>query len=118
MTLLHGDAQQANSVLLDNKVLLIDMDGLTIGPKHFDLLPLMVAQMRFGGSQGRWKRFAGTYTKDDLGWLEKFAIIRETTNTTWLATRAVNDRLALSELKERIKTWDMPPGEHKPWLVL
>ncbi len=118
MSLLHGDAQPANSVVVDKKVMLIDLDGLSVGPKFFDVLPMMLTPMRFGVSQNNWLRFAKAYSEQDLKWLERFAVIRETSSTTWLAVRAVSNNLALSELRERVRTWDEPAGEHKPWLVL
>ena len=83
----HGDAQVANSVVFDNAVALIDLDGLRVGPREYDLVPTAIAGLRFG-KHAEFEHVVGGYGADPREWefFDDAVNIRQVTMTSWLGT--------------------------------
>lgn len=114
--LLHGDANPGNAVVLDGKLRLIDLDGLTVGPRVFDLAPPWVAYRRFHRNQDLWERFAAAYGPllrvDEL---ERLRPMREATMLSWLASRWDESPRDRAQFLHRMSTLGQDPAEHAPW---
>jgi hypothetical protein len=73
---LHGDAHTGNLLLrqvparpaADPTALLCDLDGLSEGPREWDLVPTAHGTTRFGRSQAAYDAFADAYGFDILTW--------------------------------------------------
>ena len=112
--LLHGDAHEGNCVRVGGQVRLIDLDGLSVGPREYDLLPGYVAFTRFHKDEKSWRKFMKGYGADvDWDRLARFAGIRESTMNSWLATMWDVRPETRPELLHRMETWGTQG--HRPW---
>lgn len=115
--ILHADAHGGNVVTLNGQPLLIDLDGISRGPREFDMLPSYTRYVRFHRDHEIWQNFQAAYGVDNADWnlLDEMRVIRETTMNTWLSTVARTNSLARAELEHRLATWDAEPFSHEPW---
>jgi hypothetical protein len=65
---LHGDAFLGNVVPSPQGPVICDFDGVSIGPREWDLVPVAVGALRFDYTAGLHESFARTYGVDVTTW--------------------------------------------------
>lgn len=90
---LHNDAHVGNSVVCGGEVLLINHDGMAVGPAEWDFLSLLHEAVRGGGDV---ERVPGV----DWGLVRSWLPIKDATSCAWLAT--VPGDAARAELRARL----------------
>ncbi len=73
--LVHGDAFAGNVVASASGAVLCDFDGVGIGPREWDLVPVAVGALRFGYAHDLQQRFARAYGVDVTAW-PGFGVLR------------------------------------------
>jgi Phosphotransferase enzyme family len=71
----HGDAYLGNVVPSRAGPVLCDFDGVSVGPREWDLVPVAVGSLRFDYSAGLHEKFARAYGVDVTAW-PGFAALR------------------------------------------
>ena len=64
----HGDAFMGNVIASPSGPVLCDFDGLCVGPREWDLVPVAVGARRFGYAPGLHEDFARAYGVDVTTW--------------------------------------------------
>jgi hypothetical protein len=72
---LHGDAFLGNAVPSPGGPVICDFDGVSIGPREWDLVPVAVGALRFDYTAGLYESFVRTYGVDVTAWAG-FAALR------------------------------------------
>jgi len=102
---IHGDAYIGNVLHRgDGAPVLIDLEGMAVGPREWDLVPMAIAHRRFGLPETEWDAFVDAYGFDIQAWpgFEVLTAMREVMVTSWLM-QLVDDRPgALAEIETRI----------------
>lgn len=109
----HNDAQLSNVISYGGEVVLIDLDGSTIGPSFYDLVPEAVARKRMG-TIGTYQSVVSGYgdvSKHDE-YIQAGIDMREVTSTTWLMT--VDTPRHQEEFFKRFETL-VDPGDDREW---
>jgi hypothetical protein len=65
---IHGDAFLGNVVPSPAGLVLCDFDGVSIGPREWDLAPVAVGALRFDYTAGLHESFVGSYGVDVTAW--------------------------------------------------
>jgi aminoglycoside phosphotransferase (APT) family kinase protein len=73
--LVHGDAYAGNLVASSSGGVLCDFDGVAVGPREWDLVPVAVGALRFGYARDLQQRFAHAYGVDVTRW-DGFPVLR------------------------------------------
>jgi Ser/Thr protein kinase RdoA (MazF antagonist) len=101
----HGDAHLGNTLWSVRGLLLLDFETVAIAPREMDLVPLAVANRRFGFPSAALAAFLDGYGEPafDLGseQFETACQLRELLTTTWLASTEPDSE----ELRIRLATW-------------
>ncbi|GAA5045474.1 aminoglycoside phosphotransferase family protein [Thermocatellispora tengchongensis] len=103
---IHGDASVGN-VIRDREghPKLIDLDGVAIGPREWDLVLTALYYERFGWhTREEYEAFAQIYGFDVMAWdgYTVLADIREFLMVTWLSQKAAQDERVAAEVRKRI----------------
>lgn len=109
----HNDAQISNAILHKGRVTLIDLDGSTISPSFYDLVPEAVACKRMGTTdtyQALVSGYGDTARHDE--YIQAGIDMREVTSTTWLMT--VDTPRHHEEFFKRFETL-VDPGDDRKW---
>ncbi|WP_268824097.1 phosphotransferase enzyme family protein [Yinghuangia soli] len=104
--MIHGDASVRNALLDDaGRAVLIDLDGVALGPREWDLVATAMHYERFGWhTRTKYEAFARAYGFDVMNWYgyPVLADIREMTMVVWLAQNAGHSEQADAELGRRL----------------
>ena len=73
--IVHGDAFLGNVVASPLGPVLCDFDGVSVGPREWDLVPVAVGALRFDYTAGLHERFVRAYGVDVTAW-QGFAALR------------------------------------------
>lgn len=109
----HNDAQLSNVISYGGEVVLIDLDGSTIGPSFYDLVPEAVARKRMGTIdtyQSVVSGYGGVSKYDE--YIQAGIDMREVTSTTWMMT--VDTPRHQEEFFKRFETL-VDPGDDREW---
>ncbi len=115
---IHDDASVGN-VLIDDAgtARLIDLDGLCIGPREWDLIQTAIYYDRFGWhTHEEYETFCETYGYDVMAWpgYQVMADARELLMVTWIAKNADKDQRTADEVAKRIMTL-RTGGSRRDW---
>lgn len=120
----HGDAWAGNVVTTDDgRVVLLDLERCSIGPREWDLVSTAVKHVTYGQlDQAQYQQFCDTYGSDVVTW-SGFAVlrdIRELRMTCYVAQQAANEPRFEHEARLRIdclrgrrgpRPWPWTPAE-------
>lgn len=83
--LIHGDAYPGNLLTSagEDEVVLCDLDQVSVGPREWDLVPVVVNAMRFGRDLAAARRFLTRYGFDVTAW-PGFSVLRRVRELTML----------------------------------
>jgi aminoglycoside phosphotransferase (APT) family kinase protein len=103
---IHGDANVGN-VLLDDRgeAVVIDLDGVAVGPREWDLIQTAIFYDRFGWhTREEYEAFVEVYGFDIMTWsgYEVLRDIRELHMVTWLIQGAGDSEHTADEARKRI----------------
>lgn len=105
----HSDAHRGNMVTYNDRLLWIDLDGLSVGPAEIDFGPHLVAARRFSDEPAYWERLIEAYTHKapalDDDRLKYSEAIKSVTMLTWLASIWGIRPDTREELLHRVDTW-------------
>ena len=105
--LVHGDAHPSNVIRYRERLLLIDLDNVGLGPREIDLAPYAVSCRRFPDPSKSWEDFLGIYPfMINFDLLDRLARIREVTMIVWLASLWDTRPDGRNELVHRLRTLD------------
>jgi hypothetical protein len=121
LTLVHGDLHEHNVLSTSSGPALADLELGGVGPACYDLVPSLVAVLRYGQSAERYEAFARGYGYDVRDWSEgcrTFVDVYELWVTAWtVANRAVSDGHE-AEAALRTRRWTDPSEDDRPWRLL
>ncbi|MBN9735402.1 MULTISPECIES: aminoglycoside phosphotransferase family protein [unclassified Pseudonocardia] len=102
----HGDANVGNVLRGDDGgPVLIDLDGVAVGPREWDLVQTALFSDRLGWhTADEYREFVRVYGYDLTGWegYTELADMREIAMTTWLGRRAGESATTAAEVEKRI----------------
>ncbi len=103
----HGDVHPENVVMSDHGVVLLDWDGIGIGPRAWDHAPLLTWPERWGGGATDYAEFAAGYgqdfSSDPLG--RELSRPRRLAPTVNLLVRTQHEPRLLPEAEARMRYW-------------
>jgi len=103
---IHADAHTGNLLVDDNVIVLSDFEGVSIGPREWDLLPTAVAVDRYGLPEEQYQDFATIYGFDVREWAGYRTLreVRELGMTTWLMQNVNEDPAIAAEFEVRLSS--------------
>lgn len=103
---IHADAHPGNLLVDNNVIVLSDFEGVSIGPREWDLLPTAVAVDRFGLPEEQYQDFTAIYGFDVREWsgYRTLREVRELGMTTWLMQNVNEDPAIAAEFKVRLSS--------------
>jgi aminoglycoside phosphotransferase (APT) family kinase protein len=112
--LVHGDANVGNIIRreTDGVAVLIDWDGVSTGPREWDLVLTAMYFERFGWHTAQeYRDFAGSYGFDVMAWLGYPVLrsVRELIMVAWLAQNTRESPKISAEVAKRIE--DLRSGD-------
>ncbi|WFB85847.1 MULTISPECIES: aminoglycoside phosphotransferase family protein [Streptomyces] len=114
--LIHGDANIGNVLRhRDGRAVLIDLDGLVLAPREWDLILTAIYYDRYGWhSKTEYAEFVHRYGFDLMNWpgYETLADLRELMMVVWIGHQAgTSDRFA-AEFELRMRSLRTGEGRH------
>ena len=104
---IHGDANVGNVILdRDGRAILSDLDGVSIGPREWDLVQTALFYERLGWhTLEEYRGLVETYGFDIMSWsgYPVMRDLRELLMVAWLAEKAVSDTSLAAELAVRVR---------------
>jgi thiamine kinase-like enzyme len=116
--LVHGDASIGN-ILRDRAghAVLIDLDGVALAPREWDLIQTALFYERFGWhTRTEYESFVHHYGFDVMNWpgYQVLADLRELMMTLWLGGVAAAEQRAAEEFARRVETI-RTGGDRRDW---
>jgi Ser/Thr protein kinase RdoA (MazF antagonist) len=105
--LCHGDVHPQNVLMHDDKVVLIDWDGICLGPPAWDHAALMTWAGRWGGGARTYTDFARGYGADlrQSPIAQELAKVRLLAPTINMVLNGATDSAKAAEAKLRMRYW-------------
>jgi hypothetical protein len=115
---IHADAHTGNLLVDDEVVVLSDFEGVSIGPREWDLLPTAVAVDRFGLPEAQYQAFTSIYGFDVRDWSGYRVLkeVRELGMTTWLMQNVKEDPAIATEFNVRLSSLQESDFD-RPWNI-
>ncbi len=115
---IHGDASIGN-ILRDRAghAVLIDLDGVALAPREWDLIQTALFYDRFGWhSREQYESFVHHYGFDIMNWpgYPVLADLRELMMTLWMGSKAAAEPKAAAEFARRVETI-RTGGDRRDW---
>ncbi|WP_181065228.1 phosphotransferase [Nocardia nova] len=113
--LVHGDAYTGNTLWDDDRVLLGDLDEVSIAPRELDLVNVY-QDIRYGTPESELTDFSQAYGWDAREW-PGFTVLRDMRDLHTLAgfiRRSLRDPAVAAELQLRIEVL-RNPNDHRLW---
>jgi Ser/Thr protein kinase RdoA (MazF antagonist) len=103
---IHADAYTGNLLIDDGVIVLSDYEGVSIGPREWDLLPTAVAVDRYGLPEEEYQEFVAIYGFDIREWpgYRTLRQVRELGMTTWLMQNVNTDPAIADEFNNRLSS--------------
>jgi Ser/Thr protein kinase RdoA (MazF antagonist) len=103
---IHADAHTGNLLVDDSVIVLSDFEGVSIGPREWDLLPTAVAVERYGLPEEQYQAFTAIYGFDVREWAGYRTLreVRELGMTTWLMQNVNEDPAIAAEFEVRLSS--------------
>ena len=105
--IIHGQAEIGNVLIRAGKPVLIDFEGVTAGPREWDLICTAAKMTRFGQPQQDYRDFVDGYGFDVRTWdyYDPYRRLWELCATTWLMQHRNRDRKTTQEIEIRLRSW-------------
>jgi Ser/Thr protein kinase RdoA (MazF antagonist) len=103
---IHADAYTGNLLVDDGIIVLSDFEGVSIGPREWDLLPTAVAVDRYGLPEQEYQEFVAIYAFDVREWsgYRTLRQVRELGMTTWLMQNVNKSPAIAAEFEVRLSS--------------
>lgn len=102
---IHGDAWTGNLLADREQVVLGDFEAAAIGPREWDLMPIAIAQSRYGLPADRYQQFVDAYGGFDVTEWSGYPVLREVRElgmTTWLMQMIRENTAIEAEFQNRV----------------
>jgi Ser/Thr protein kinase RdoA (MazF antagonist) len=112
---IHGQAEIGNVVMSNGRLIFIDFERMSAGPREWDLTDTAVSTLRFALPRSDYAAFVLGYGFDVLSW-SGFPTLRrvwELRATTWLMQNKGRSAETDAEIEVRLQTWRAEDPERR-----
>lgn len=116
--IVHGDMHPGNVLVDDSGQYLIDFDQASLGPRAWDVVPLINQQKFYRTDPAILDAFVAGYGADprlDPG-VQVMSDSRALSNATWITQLALTERSLLPEAIKRLRFW-LDGNVPEPWVA-